>query len=206
MVAIQNRTCYLTEFIFIMDYKIGTRVYIEGSLLGAIAYLIVAPHFHQITHLIVEQSVPSTLKIIPLELIDIQTKRAIVLTPDTMRNDLLDFNADFYESINGNLHILMPKSYLHPLYYYPQIDIGDIDSMSTDGIDNKLNIGMSVYDSNAQKCGFIVEWNEDETGQFVSLVIRIPHDERDVTIPTSWISHTKVQEVYLDIERSTLIS
>lgn len=189
-----------------MDYKIGTKVYTDGKLLGSITYLIVAPHSHHTTHLVIKHSAKHTLKIIPLELIDIQTKRAIVLPRNKAWGDLADYDAEFYESINGDSHILVPKPFLHPLYYYPQIEIDKVDQLSEYDVSDKLKTGMSVFDNHAQKCGIVVDWNEDETGQLVSLVIRIHNgDIHEARIPVSWISYTTQQDMYLGVERSTLI-
>lgn len=190
-----------------MNYKNGTTVYSDGTLLGAIVYLIAFPHTHQITHLVIQQATKNTLKIVPLDLIDIQTNRAIILPRNTLWNNLSDFDSAFYEPINDNLHIVVPKSYLHPLYYYPKSKTGNVSKIPAEVVDDTLNTGMLVYDNNAQICGSVVKWNEDDVGQLMSMVLRIQNDDdHDVQIPISWISHTKAQEVYLDIERNTLTS
>ncbi|MGJ3238018.1 MAG: hypothetical protein ACFE0Q_04870, partial [Anaerolineae bacterium] len=185
----------------IMDYRVSTKVYANGEFLGLIAYLIVAPYTRQVTHIVIQQATNPKRKIVSLDMIELQTKRAIILPRTLTWEELPDYQSEHYISVDENLLTAVPKSYLHPLYCTFDYNISE----EQHGVfDDELGmIGMSVFDTDREFCGQVVGW--EDTGNPVSAVIQLNSDEHDeIYIPIRWISYTKEQNLYLDVALSTL--
>lgn len=185
-----------------MEYTIDTEVYADGTLLGNIIYFNVAPNTRTRTHVVIKHVSENSIKIVPLELIEIQTKRAIVLPRQITWNDLTDYNAKYYNIVDNDQHLLMPKAYLHPLYYTQS----HVDRLAEHTDADRLTMGISVYDNNAQKCGTVIKWIENATGKLMSFIIRVIVDgQLDIRIPIHWISYTKDRDLYLHVDRDRVL-
>lgn len=192
-----------------MEYTIGNTVYIDGTLIGTIACIIITPLSKEVTHIVIKQLSKSDMKIVPLELIDLHTKKAIVLKGDVAWEDLLNFQAEYYETVKGIEYKLRPKSYLHPLYYSypePQIQITEIESSQPESGKDGLNRAMLVFDKNDQRCGMVVNWEKDIKENSTYAVIQLDNNDEEIQIPTRWISHTEEQELHLLVDYRTVMS
>ena len=173
---------------------------IDGALIGTIACIIIAPFSKKVTHIVIKHLSKSQMKIIPLELIDLNTKKAVVLKEDTEWEHLLDFEIKYYESISGFNYKLRPKLYLHPLYYsYPKQQHKEIGN-------NRRNSAMLVFDKNDRRCGIVVHWEKDIKENSIYAVIQLDNNDEEFQIPTSWISYTQEQELHLLVDYRAVMS
>jgi hypothetical protein len=187
-----------------MKYRIGADVFSDGNLMGQIQYLIVDPRSCEVTHLVVKRKNTETRKIVALNLIEIRTRRAIVLCRELTWASLSDYQPQYYQPSNSTTSYLrMPLPYLHPLYYYPPMEQpespnGSFEQEAVD--DSILHEGAQVYDDGEQRLGEVVSRGEDTEGNLTHLVIQMLN-EREIHVPLSWILYTSAENIYLNVSR-----
>ena len=194
-----------------MNYRIGTNVYVSGHKIGMIKHLVVDPYSQQVTHIVIQNLETDNLKIAPLELIEIQTKNAIILSPKVQWMSLLDYHPHYYEEVNDNPVTVKPMSYLHPLYYsshsfsHPQTQKKEVkDGVSSNAA---LQKGAEVYDKYNAPCGTVISRGEDSEGHLTHLVILLLNGQpHEVDVPLRWIAYTLTKGVHLNIQRSVLMA
>ncbi len=194
-----------------MKQPIGTQVYIDGTSIGKVIYLIVDPRSRELTHIIVKRANFANAKIISLTAIEINTKRAIILYDDTRWDDLPNFQAEYYEPADGDSYVLMPKVVLHPLYYYPHIEqhrLTDTAQSIAYVLSKEIvHKGMYVFDKNEQQFAEVISRGENADGQLTHVIIKINNgDKREIHVPISWISHLKEKNLYLKINQNKFAS
>ena len=187
-----------------MKYRIGTEVFSDGILMGQIQYLIVDPRSCEVTHLVIQKPDAETCKIIALELVEIRTKRALVLCRKVTWSSLPDYQPQYYQPSNGKTSYLrIPMSYLHPLYYYPPVEQPESSNgnFKQEGVDNSiLYQGTQVYDDTEKRLGEVIARGEDAEGNLTHLVIQMVN-EREIHVPLSWILYTSSDNIYLNVSR-----
>lgn len=187
-----------------MEYRIGTDVFSDGILMGKIQYLIVDPRSCEVTHLVINTPKTETCKIIALELVEIRTRRAIVLRRQMTWASLPDYQPQYYQPSNSKTSYLrMPLPTLHPLYYYPSVEQTEStngNSEQEDVDDRLLFEGTQVYDDAKKPFGEVIARGEDAEGNLTHLVIQMLN-EREIHVPLSWILYTHAENIYLNISR-----
>ena len=184
-----------------MKYRIGTDVLSDGILMGKIQYLIVDPRSCEVTHLVIKTPNTETCKIVALELVEIRTRRAIVLCRKLTWELLPDYQPQYYQSSEGkSSYLRMPLPTLHPLYYYPPVEQPESTDCTEDVDDNMLHEGVQVYDESEQPLGEVIARGEDAAGNLTHLVIQMVN-EREIHVPLSWIRYTSSENIYLNVSR-----
>jgi hypothetical protein len=190
-----------------VKYKIGTRVYIDGYVVGTVVYLIVDPRSRQVTHLVVAQPEARIYKVVPLEIIAIHSRWGIVLAENTTWDDMPDFDPHHFQGVNDESYVLMPMRYLHPVYYYPAPEKMQDPSNRSDAGQNVSNAdvqqGAPVLDRDQRRCGTVIARGENANGELTHMVMSIRTDDgHEAHVPVSWISYTHDGSVHLYVKKA----
>ena len=179
-----------------MTYDIGMTVYNTSQRLGWLVRLIFTPRSHHMTHFVIRDPQHDAQKIVALNLVYFTTRATIVLHYHVTWDGLPDYQADYYQAISQDSpHRVVPKSNLHPLYYYAPIRKGNTPT--------NPYIGATVYDTNDQQCGQVIS-SQTNNGHLETLTMRRPQAHHTtIDIPLAWISHTEENDIYLSVKCQT---
>ena len=189
-----------------IDIPIDVEVKCCGRNCGRSTRIVLNPVTKEITHLVVKQRVfPHTERLVPVELLVESTPRMIRLRCDAPDLDTMDefIETEFFQSeetrIIGGPFMMWPNTYTAEEYlphYHERIPVGEL----------AIRRGARVVARDGQ-VGHVDEFVVNRRSEHIThLVMREGHlwEQREVTIPVSYIARIDDDAVYLNIDKASI--
>lgn len=198
-----------------MDISIGAKVICKNGPCGQSTYIILDPVKDEVTHFVVEESnLPNIQRLVSIDKIVESDHEEIHL--NCTREELAQMEpfveTDFIHSDEVEFSVPFEYPYALPYFVWPFVTLpNDVVVVNREHLppsELAVRRGAAVIATDGH-VGEVDEFVVDpESGHITHLVVREGHfwKEKDVSIPVSEIDHIDENDVYLKIDRATIVS